>query len=325
MFQKQVFSIGPQTYPDPICGTQFSGKIFFCDAIHGTDGNDGSAAHPFASLAQAFLACTAGMNDVVILISDGTTASTQRLSANFNWNKAATHLIGVCSGNGISNRARIAPTTGITAFANFFTVSVDGCYFENLEFFHGFTAGVAASICMTVTGGRNHFVNCHLAGMADTDGASGTSTGSRHLKISTSGENLFEDCIIGDDTIARTVANANVEFASGTPRNVFRDCLFPMFATNAGVLGILGTGNACCDRFQLFDKCMFVNSIKSGAGTTITALLSFTTGAPGGLVIFKDCMSVGATKWGDVNGLANSFLDMAAVSGAAGGLAVNPA
>jgi hypothetical protein len=36
------------------------------------------------------------------------------------------------------------------------------------------------------------------------------------------------------------------------------------------------------------------------------------------------CALVGITKFGDTNGLANSYIAAAAVSAAAGGLAVNP-
>jgi len=64
---------------------------------------------------------------------------------------------------------------------------------------------------------RNVFQNCQIAGMGD--GESAASAGSRSLKIgsSGSGENLFEDCVIGLDTVTRSAANASVEFAGATP------------------------------------------------------------------------------------------------------------
>ena len=65
------------------------------------------------------------------------------------------------------------------------------------------------------------------------------------LKLSGStGENQFLNCNIGVDTIARTVANANIEFTGGSPRNVFTGCTMSMFATNAGVLGVITAGAA---------------------------------------------------------------------------------
>jgi len=89
------------------------------------------------------------------------------------------------------------------------------------------------------------------------------------------------------------------------------------------VLGILGTGNECMDRVQIFDDCLFYNAIKS-TSTQMTVLGSFTTSSPGGMVLFKRCASIGSTKFGDTNFLANSYVDMAAVSGSAGGLMVVP-
>ena len=248
-----------------------SGKKIFLNPTVVVNG-DGSVGTPFNSFTSAWAAVSAGKNDTICLVSDGATTSTLRLSANFDWNKAATHLVGLSSGVNISNRSRIAPPTAGTTFANFFTVSASGCRFDNLQWFHGFTAGGAAAICLTVTGGRNLFTNCHVAGMGSTDHADADDTGSRNLKISGTGENQFVNCTIGLDTVARTVANASVEFAGATPRNEFINCTFPFFATNNAVLGILGTGNDCIDRFELFDKCMFINSVKSGAGVAMTAL-----------------------------------------------------
>lgn len=304
-----------------------SGNIIYLNpASANTLAQDGSAQRPYTTLAAAYSATRNGMNDVIVLVGNGATSATARVEAAFTWSNNATHLIGIASPVLLSQRARIAPTGSTTAFSPFFTVSGSGCLFQNIEWFHGFTTGMATEICMTVTGSRNYFKNCQFAGMADTDHASADGAGSRHLKIGSagSGENVFEDCTIGEDTTARTTTNASVELAGGTPRNIFRRCYFPVFATNAGVLGILGTGNACVDRFNEFHDCVFVNSIKSGAGTAMTALGSFTTGAPGGLVVLKGCAAIGVTKFGDTNFLANSYIDMAAVSASAGGLGVNP-
>jgi hypothetical protein len=302
------------------------GNIIYLNpsATSNAQAQDGSAQHPYTDLSTAYGKARNGMNDVILIVGNGAASGSVRISATFTWAKDATHLIGITPPVFYSQRARIAPPTTATAFANFFVVSSNGCTFQNIQFYQGFATGTTAQICMNVTGQRNYFKNCQLAGMNDT--ASATDTGSRNLKIGAagSGENVFEDCVVGDDTTPRTVANASVEFAGGTPRNVFRRCYFPFYNTANGVLGILGTGAACVDRENIFDSCLFVNSIKSGSGTAATALLSFTNSAPGGLIVFKGCMSIGFTKFGDTNGLANSYIDMSAVSGSAGGLAVNP-
>lgn len=317
----------------------FTGKAFFVDPVNGSDGNSGrTIALAFATLYKAHSACTAGKNDVVYLIGDGSTTATARLSlanavsvdssattGTLTWSKNATHLIGVTN-TGRYGRARIAPPTGVYTQSTFnalpfITVSASGCQFQNLSIFHGFSTGANGMIALNVTGGRNMFVNVSVLGMNDAASAQGTS--SRSLKISTTGENTFVACQIGGDTTTRTVANASVEFSGATPRNSFYDCTFPFMTSSADVLGILGTGNGCVDRWQLFQGCTFVNAIKS-TSTQMTVLGSFTTASPGGMVYFKGSSGVGFTKFGDTNFLANSFIDMPAVSASAGGLAVAP-
>lgn len=301
------------------------GQVIYCKPSSSYLGvQDGSYEKPYTDLVTAYNTARNGMNDIVLLIGNGSSNGSARISSAFTWSKDATHLIGVCAPGMISQRARIAPTSGATAFANFFTVSGNGCYFQNIQWFQGFDTGTTSQICMTVTGSRNVFQSCHIAGMGDA--ASAQSTGSRNLKIGSagSGENLFVDCAIGIDTVARTVANASVEFAGATTRNIFRGCVFPIYATNAGVLGILGTGNGCVDRFNMFENCSFINSVKSGSGTAMTVLGSFTTAAPGGLVLLKNTVTVGMTDLGDTNFFANSYIDMAQPAASTGGLGVNP-
>ncbi len=198
------------------------------------------------------------------------------MNSAFTWAKNATHLLGIASPIMISQRARIAPTSSTTAFTPFFTISGNGCVFQNIQWFYGFDTGTTSALGMVLTGSRNYFKNCQIAGMGDNETAQ--SAGSRSLKIGSagSGENLFEDCTIGLDTITRTAANASLELTAGTVRNIFRRCLFPFMTSSATVLGILGTGAACCDRSNQFDQCIFENAIKS-TSTAMTVLASFTS------------------------------------------------
>lgn len=300
------------------------GRVFWCDPANGGDSQDGmSLGSAVKSLLTAYNMCTAGLNDIVILVSDGGTTGTARVDAAFTWAKNATHLIGLCSPTMYSQRARIANTAATTAFANFFTVSASGCIFKNIQFYQGFTTGTTSEICMTVTGSRNQFKNCSFASMQSTTSAGSASSRNLKIGLAGSGENLFEDCVIGTDTFTRSTTNASLELSGATPRNVFRRCHFPTYTSNAGALGILGTGADCLDRFNVFESCTFINAIKSGS-TQMTVLVSLTNAAPGGMLLFKDCASIGATKFGDTIALANSYLDMAAVSGSAGGLMVVP-
>lgn len=349
------FPNGITSFGVPVFGNVPFGKTpkcWFVDPANGSDGYEGTSPdRAFQTLYRAHWAATAGQNEVVFLIADVTTSTggTARLSlanavaaaayapagtatpttGTLTWSKNATHLIGVCAPTMVAQRARIAPPSGTYTQAtfgsgNFMVVSASGCIFSNFSIFNGFSTGGTNQIAMTVTGSRNYFENVNIYGMADA--ASAADTGSRSLKIGSagSGENTFVNCVIGGDTVTRSVANASLELAGATPRNIFKGCVFPFHTSNAGVLGILGTGNNCVDRYNIFDNCTFFNAIDTSS-TQMTVLASFTTAAPNGTLLFKDCNTYGITKFGDANALANSAINMAAVSAAAGGLDLNPA
>jgi hypothetical protein len=337
LFQYGGMPVGPGS----VLGLQ-TGRWFFVDPTSGTDGNSGrSPDRALKTLYAAHALMRDGYNDVCVLIGNGQASGSARLSTalaqavspaatsgTLNWSKSAAHLIGTSAPTRVSQRARIAPPSGTYTQAtfgsgNFVSVSGDACVFANVSVFNGFSTGGVDQIAWTDSGERNYYWNVNIHGMADATSAG--DAGSRSLKVGASGrgENTFEDCVIGGDTIARGAANASLEFAGATPRSTFRRCLFPFQTSAATPLGILGTGAGCVDRWNTFDNCMFVNNIKS-TSTQMTALLSFTDASPGGLIYFKGCAMVGVTKFGDTNGLANSYIDMPAVSAAAGGLGLNP-
>ena len=298
-----------------------NGKVVYLQpGATGVQTQTGSQTQPYTSLATAYSALVTSQNNVLMLVGDGTTGGTARNDAATTWSISGGSLIGYCSPTLFSQRARIAPTGATTAFTPFFTISGSGNLFQNISWFDGFNTGTTSQICMVVSGTRNVFQNCQIAGMGDTTSAG--SSGSRSLKI-TGGENLFEDCVIGLDTIARTTTNASLEFSGAPARNVFRRCIFPFDATNAGVLGILGTGAECMDRFQVFDNCLFINNIKS-TSTAMTVLGSLTSASPGGLLLYKQSVFVGIGEYGDTNGLANSYIDGLTGAAATSGIAVNP-
>lgn len=317
----------------------YTGNYYFVDPDTGSDGYEGtSAARPFATLYQAYSKVTSGNNDVIFLIGNGAASGTARLSTalaqtidstatsgKITFAKDAMHLIGVASAAN-NSRARIAPPSGtytVTTFgsANMVEVTGNGCSFLNISIFGGFSTGGASQITWKNTGSRNYYGNCQIQGLMDAGSAQ--NAGSRSLLVTTGGENVFDRCIIGGDTVTSTVANASLELAGATPRNTFRDCMFPRMTSSATSLFVLGTGNACVDRTNTFENCSFVNAIAS-TSTQMTVATSFTTASPGGLLLLKDCMLVGATKWGDANALANSYLNMPVVSAAAGGLGLAP-
>lgn len=295
----------------------FAGNVFWVNESTGSDGNSGGCYDPLATLGQALSLCTDGNNDVVLL------TGTVHVSATLTWNKSKTHLIGLSPQLSSQARARISQT-GSTVFTPLVNVTGTECIFRNIGSFHGF-ANASAQICWTDAGGRNEYSNCLFGGMGNATAAA--QTGGRSLLITgTTGENTFKDCQIGIDTVTRTGANASLEFAAGTPRNVFKNCVFPMLAGDANPLFIKTGAAAAIDRWEWFQDCLFVNAINS-TGTALTVGASMAASA-GGLLMMQRCTLLGgnsSTNWGDTAALAQMWVDGGPPTAATTGLAVNPA
>jgi hypothetical protein len=272
-----------------------TGTTFYLDPVNGLDGNNGlSPAAAVKTLAAGYALLTDGHNDVLVLIGNGVIGGSVLISSGFTWAKNAAHLIGACAPGLISQRARIAPVA-TPPFANFFTVSGNGCLMSNVEFVTDFTVGMAAEICMTVTGGRNVFDRCHIAGMLGATAAGDTS--SRNLLVSGStGENLFRKCTIGVDTTARTALNASLQFAGQSNRNIFEECIFPIYVSGGGTaaLVILATGSSPLDRWNLFTRCKFLNAAARAGGSDLAALATIVV-ASGGEILLDNCQATGIT------------------------------
>ena len=321
-----------------IGGIPFSGNYYFVDPVNGADGNEGSADYPLATLYAAINRAVSGNNDVIVLMSNGAASGTARLSlalaqtinssatsGTLNWNKNATHLIGMTAPTRIGQRARIAPPTGVYTAATFgantfINVTGAGCFFANIDIFVGFSTGSASMIGVIEAGGRNAYQNVNIQGLGDAASAGGSAA--RTLKI-TSQENTFTDCVLGLDTVARSAANATVEFASGTARNSFIGCTFPFQTSAATPLGIIASAASSIDRFQLFQQCTFINNVQS-TSTTMNGLATLPASA-GGLLLIKDSTMVGITEFGtDATTRGQIYIDGASVVAATSGIAVNP-
>lgn len=284
------------------------GNRYFVDSS-GSDSNRGDTiTQPLLTPAEAHDRCTSGQNDAVYLVGNGQASGSARLTETLAWTKSATHLIGITAPTRVNGRARIAPASGATAFANMITNSGDGNIFSNISIFQGFGTGTANSICWTDTGERNYYNNVWFGGMGDQTSAD--SAGSRSLKIGSggNGEHTFVNCTIGLDTVTRGAANASIEFAGATPRNSFFNCILPFQTDSAAVLGIISTGAGGMDRWQLFDRCMFMNNV--GSGTTTMSALATIPASPGGFILIKDCTRVDITDLGtNANSLAAIYVD----------------
>lgn len=238
-------------------------NVYFVDPANGSDSNPGtSRQNPMKTILAAYNKCVSGQNDVVAYVA-GT--SGENLTAAFTWSKSYTHLIGLCAPVRTAQRARIfAPATGEQPVL--FTISGTGCIFKNLYIFNG-SANAAALGNVLVSGGRCYFENVHFAGGGH---ATNAVDGSYSLGLSGGdGEHLFKNCTFGLTTIAAATGVRCVAMLGGyTPRVVFEDCTFAIYASNAGAMILEDdSGGASIIEYMLFKNCLFFNESATAIDT----------------------------------------------------------
>lgn len=263
----------------------WTGRYIFVNETTGADGNPGTATSPVATLTQAHSLATANEDDVVVF------QGTIHVSAKLTWSKNRVHLIG--TGAPCENtRSRISQT-GSTVFSPLVDVTAQGCVFANFGTFHGFD-DASTQICWKDEGGRNSYFGVSFFGMGNT--TAGAQAGGRSLLIAGStGENQFEGCYIGLDTVTRSTTNASLEFTGGSPRNNFKNCVFQALTSSSGSLHIT-VGSGGIDRYARFQGCSFINCVESG-GTAMSVAIIANASAGGLVLLDPTCVSVGATVW----------------------------
>ena len=278
------------------------GNLVYVDGTNGDNVRDGNIDSPLGSIDGsngAYARLRSGMNDAIVVtgnpLTDSAGSCTVRLDAAFDWNKPATHLIGLnpsFSPSIFSPRARIAPTPATTAFPNFFTISATGCLVRGIELDQDFTTDTTAQIALTVKGARNVFQRCHILGNNNDDSAGRSLVLSANVS-GNKGENYFEDCTIGQDTFARAQASGILGLIGAqVPRNYFRNCRFVSWATAASPFMII-VGASAIDRFAYFENCRFINF-----GTALTSLMS--VGATqNGKILMENCSRFNCGNFGD--------------------------
>jgi hypothetical protein len=272
----------------------FTGNYYFCDYANGSDGNTGGAQDPLKTIERAYNLATAGNNDVIVIIGDGSTTATQRLSSTLTWAKDATHLLGMTAPVMESQRARIAPLTTATTNFKMMSVTASGCMFANFSFFQGVGQSATDEQLIDISGDRNYFGNVQFGGMGAAAGAA--RAGSYIIAFSGAEENLFEHCSIGLETIQRSAANASVKFRDGSKRNIFRDCQFPMAASATSPLWVdANQSNAFNGGSNTFWRCSFRNLLNISSANTpaVTAVVASDVNG----TLFFDQSTTMAAKW----------------------------
>lgn len=310
---------GGKVYPEEVAFgvTPQIGDVWYVDGVNGNDtSNTGRDIHnPLASMqAGARAQVTNRQNDIVVIIPGGE-SNGGRISEDVavTWDKDYTHIVGAAAPVGISPRARILNGTALTSA--FFTLSGKGCTLENLQV----ATFVDTNACFSVSEDRNYFNGVHFAGMGIA--AAGDDTSGRSLELNGAEECLFESCVIGLDTIARSTTNAEIELKSSATRNRFHGCDILAFADNAGHLFVKADAAAASiDRFAKFHGCTFINPIDSTATAMTSAIAAHAS--LGGFILLKDCSLVGASDW-DASDTGKVMIDGASPTANASGLFVD--
>ncbi len=268
----------------------FVGATYWLDPAHGDDGNDGSAPqHAIKTLAAAYARCADGAHDVVLFLG-GPTAD--KPAAKVTWAKSFTHLVGVTNPlPGMGQRCRIVNDAAVD-LAMLMEVSGSGCIFQNVQWFDGKDKNEDGA-CLLVSGGRNLFCNCFVAGMGHATPAA--RAGSYSLKV-TGEENVFDNCTVGLDTIERTGANSELIVAG--IRNRFIHC--DIRSNSVKAEKFLASFDTTVDtRDTIFEDCLFFNYSTNWA-TGITNAFHVPAGATHYVILRGNCQLVGVgTGWAD--------------------------
>ena len=282
-------------------------NVYIVDAANGSDSNPGTSfKKPLATIAAAYALCTANQHDVVLYLAS---SSGINLSAALTWSKNYTHLVGWCAPTHVAQRSRIFQLSTLTGASPLLTISATGCIFRDFYIFQGVNDATSL-INVSVTGGRNYFKNVHFAGGGH---ATMAIDGCASLKLDGAEENTFEDCTLGVDTIAAATGVTCLLFDGEAHRNIFKNCRFTLYAGNAGANFVEVADNTGIDRYNIFENCMFINTV-TGTALTSAFVIPAGMGAPRRLIL-KDCLGLGFSKW-DANDRDVLFGNMNAVTGA---------
>ena len=294
------FPNGIQT-PFVVGGTVITqGNVYFVKPRTGADGNDGlSPATALKTCAAALAKCTAKQNDVVYLISEGGSTSsdtTDYQTATLEWNKESVHLIGVCADVVMNKRARISQDSTAVTVANLFLLSASNCVIKNIGFQQGVGTLAAAQICVKVTGNRNLFDGCSIQGVANAQAAASIYA-SCDLTVSGGAENVFRNCAIGNDTVDRSQYNRNIIFAATASKSFFEDCYIYARIGSTSYCSIGAVAATALGSFNVFKRCLFVTRSTNNAYAQ-AAVISYGATQTAGEIIIMDspCITTGGSS-----------------------------
>lgn len=278
------------------------GKAIYVKPYTGSDSNSGKRPdRAVKTLSQALSLATADRNDVVYLFSESNTGAytTDYQSSTLDWNKDGVHLIGINSGSPLSQRSRVAFISTYVTASNLFTLSADNCLIQNIQLFAG-VADTHPTGCVKVTGDRNVFRNCHIAGIgADEMDIAGASS----LFLDGAEECLFDHCFIGLNTVAAgSAANSEILIDSDTKNVIFEDCRIFRRIEHATQHPLVKLADATSIQEMIeFVRCAFI-STSTNYATIQSGVFKLTADLTAGIIVVRDSYAyngplAAAGKW----------------------------
>lgn len=243
---------GHKIYPQDIAGMlslPYVGNIYYVDPFAGSDSAGGKRpSDALATVGAAYALTTSGHSDVVVLIPSGGTGRTAE-STVITWANKFTHLIGNAAPTAQDARAGMNFSGATGTATSSLSVTGNGCLFKNITL----TGTDDVNVPVSITGDYNSFLGVDFKGALNA--TSGDDTASRALVLTGAQENYFGGCTFGADTFMRSAANATVEFASASSRNVFDACRFIMAADAETPVHVLFADTNSVDRWLEFRDC----------------------------------------------------------------------
>lgn len=263
----------------------------------GADGNDGLSLNTPKGTLKACYDLMADGDTLYIMpykSSDGwaliPTATASGVTTGFNWALNNCRVIGLGAYGNLEGRASIRLGASDTTTTTLFTVSGYGNQFNNI--YWAMESAVLTQRCLTVTGYRNVFYDCSIAGMLVQ--AAANDVNSRCLLIDGGGTgqvgaNKFVRCHIGANTIQRAnVAVAEIEVKGMAARNEFEDCYVWTNALTGGTnanLFLICAASSIQDILTL-KNCLMINcsNYNGAVGNNLMAKAINVSATSGGVV-----------------------------------------
>jgi hypothetical protein len=315
------FDHGITSFGMPVYGTSgfpfnSPGKHFWVDSVNGNDANNGKTyARAKKSISAGYALMTTNQHDVLHVVG-GATAYTN--TAVLTFDKDYCHVVAHTAPIYTGGRARITNTV-TTATAGEFVISGTGCVFTGLHFQFGGSATATSLVGVALSGnGRNAFVNCAFEGPIDA--GIGAAASQRMLTITSSQDNLFFGCSLGQRAILNTAATGAIVSFNGSNNtdNVFENCMFHMYNSNTASAAInFISGAMPASGCTVIRRSTFMNH----TAVAIADVIRNTSAAAGMVILDQSTLcGLGTTVW--ATNLKTNIFTTGAASANNGGIAI---